>query len=193
MTVTFCYRGKRDYILGADILDYVLQEASISIDASGYDFLVVKKAHGICRISDSSSVDADSGRVAALKIGSQEFSIFETDDKPVLRVVCDESSMSGFFTIDESGSCVNVSSPINNASFARSAVVAFKYLLNSILGNEGRSYLFVRLNMKAIPSASFAIRYARIVAKKFYEGVIVADGNEVGRIYFSEGVSNVGN
>ena len=187
MSEFFLFRGSRDYVLGADMLDFILSECGKDSDIKNFDFVVQRKTNKVCIIKKYGTNLSSKKPVAIFKSADENLQLFETNSEAEVRVSWDEQFMESSFVCMCNTKTVHVSFGKTGASFARSAVVAFKYLLNDCVSESKKSYVFVRLLMNDTLKSDYTITFTRMVAKKFFEGVIKSQGQSVGKIYFSEG------
>lgn len=179
----FYLKGNRDYVHSSNVFDSILDSID---DASPntIDFSLSRMSNKTWYLTSDKTL-ADKGTVIGLyKDSSAFFFICEsemviTDSRPYA-----ESELTKKFSLD--GHSIHIPNNIDDFSFIEKLNAAFKSLLNiSVFPKEATPYLFARLRIDHIPYDGFTIKYRRIVAGTFYEGVLVENKSNLGFIYFS--------
>lgn len=182
MTV-LCKRGRRDYVLGADILEAIHNKIDVPSNAP-CDFIVTRKCHKNISIVESSSGLAPELIVATYKDKEHKFWVIESESEVTQQKPDDEAFAANFF-VNEGLNVVIPTCP-QGFTVARLAVVAFKAALKAAGISSSTRFLLGRLVLKFSLDIPFSIRYSRLVNGKFYEGILSSRSQDVGRIYFSE-------
>lgn len=182
MTTQQLIRGDRDYVLGADILDAILAEFSVGQDWN-FDFVVQRKCKKQFRIvGELTDIPAESV-VGRYQDSSHRLWVIEGQDMLTERVEDDEATLQSYLTWKDQ--MVFAETLPDSFSFSRYCVVGFKTLLNTqVLKDSKNKFLFTRLKVHKQPDFPCGIEYKRCINKRFYEGRIVGDGEQVGEIYF---------
>ncbi len=186
----FCFRGTRDYVLGVDLLDTLLD----GLDGGpvhNLDYVVKHPCRNQgFRVLPRAGAEPAQEMLAlgTFQDASRDLLILP-DGPPVSeRKPCDEATLaqSYLFTPGPHPE-VQVVVAQSGASLARHLVIAFKYLLNTQVVEKPQHYFFTRLRLNSLTLDDFTLRFQRKFAGQFYEGCILHQGEAVGSIYFSGG------
>ena len=186
----FIFRGKRNYVLGADVLDAVLFDFYGSSKTRDLDYLVKYpcKTQGYRLLERASATQLEEMRaMAQLRDENHNVLIMPAGNPVTERCDCTETGMATYFTYDRQNPekpIVHVSQLLTETPFSRTCVAAFKYLLNTCVVLEPRQYLCARLRLKTTDISCFSIQFQRIFAKTFFEGSILIQGQPCGQIFF---------
>ena len=183
MTGGLVFRGGRDYVLAADIIDYVRANLPDGVAKGGYDFNMIRKTAREIALAGVGEDIASGSIVASYKSGGTTFFVREGGRDVTGRMDCDEKAMESSFSLE--GNTIGAPAPSVEASFSRMCVVAFKHVLNTVVRPEAKEhYVLARLMVDEEPEGDFAVRYSRMVGGRFHEGVILDGDRRIGRIYF---------
>ncbi|XPV76173.1 MAG: hypothetical protein ACNI27_16430 [Desulfovibrio sp.] len=181
---SYVFRGSRNYISGADIIDTFLSVHQFASEVSAYDFIMKIK---ISHLYECSTTPPESEEIIATFQSGNEKIFFWESDTPVLeRVEDDEDQITPLLSVNTETQSVSIPAEIPNCDFHRKCVIAYRLLLNStVLEGKNCKHVFVRIRLKEKPKGSFSIAYKRLVAGQFYEGVLLDNNKSVGSIFFT--------
>lgn len=185
-------RGKRDYVLGADILEQALQQMYGHAQTTQLDFTVKQRCitEGCRCVPKSQTTLAEQMQaLALLRDVDHDMVILPCGERVTQHMPCNEATMAEHFvyTQEDGKALVHVAAFPSGEHSLRVCVAAFKYLLNTCVVDTPRKYLFARLQLDFTPLSVFSIRYERLFAHRFHEGRILLEGKVCGAIYFTEG------
>jgi hypothetical protein len=173
---TFQFRGNRDYLHSAAVLDDLLR---IRRDVTNMDLKFHRRTVQQVRYTDEPQAAASA--VAEWSDSSGKLWLVERDEPMIERVPYDEAALVRMFEVDGRA----VESPAHTPGFARAdaMVAAFKHLLQTVHAGIARKYVFVRIRLDHCPGGGFEIRYVRDIGA-FFQGDIGEDGKPIGQIFF---------
>lgn len=186
----FIFRGKRNYVLGADVLDAVLCDLYGNTKTCDLDYVVKHPCttQGY-RLLERAVATPQDEMLAMAQLHDEKHNVLIMSAGNLVneRTDCTESAMAEYFSYDRQNPekpVVHVSQLLDGTPFSRTCVAAFKYLLNACVVPEPRKYLFARLRLKTTDISCFSIQFQRIFAKTFFEGSVMVQGQPCGQIFF---------
>jgi hypothetical protein len=179
MRSQFQFRGKRDYVHGTAILDWLS-----SIDACP-EKLRAEFHHMSARQCDvCESEDANRTLVATYASQGKQQWLYESDEPMVDRHPCNEKDIVTQVRIIDSSAYFEFPN-IEGASFSQSIVAAYKHLLPTLYPDVTRPYVWTAVELDRIPASGHCeVRHRRTLGKRFFEGHIFVDEQPVGKMFF---------
>lgn len=183
-TTTFHFKGKRNYIQGATLFDYIIDNyISRKYEPRDIDFFTNRLTDKNCLILSQKNNDQPPDRIIGqYKDNVSQFFIYETDDRIAQRLPYDETGIRGQCNIEDDKSII--CNDIANYSFMERVIAAYKFLLTSIYGKTYGKFLFARIMLSFIPKGNILIIHERIISNKFFQGTIKHENKEIGSIIF---------
>lgn len=186
----FVFRGKRNYVLGADILNAVLHGFYGHTKTHELDYVVKRpcttSSYRLVAREDATPSE-EIQAIAQLRDIHHHVLIMPEGAPVTERMPCLEKEMATYFSYNTklpNKPIVHVDKLYKGEPFTKTCVAAFKYLLNVCVFHEQRQYLFVRLRLETTDISEFSIQFERIFAKRFFEATISVQGKPCGQIFF---------
>ncbi|MGH8213293.1 MAG: hypothetical protein ACREPP_08725 [Rhodanobacteraceae bacterium] len=174
---TFQFRGNRDYLHSAAVLDDLLRIRHA--DTTNIDLKFHRRT--VQQVSYTDEPQAAPDSVAEWSDSSGKLWLVERAEYITERVPYDEPALVRMFEVDGR----TVKSPPRTPGFtpADAMVAAFKHLLQTVHAGIERKYVFVRIRLDHCPGTAFEIRYVRDIGA-FFQGDIGEDGKVIGQVFF---------
>jgi hypothetical protein len=177
----FSFRSGRNYLQSASVFDFI--QNHLDYESRDIDFEFAKRTESNCAFLSEAPADPEAviGRYSdqqtryfIVENANVITRMEEYDDVPVReasqfieRTVTVPGDLAGFSPIEK-------------------MIAAYKYLLQSLPGNEQKKFVFARVRLSRIPQGDFTITFKRLVSGHFYQGMI-RDGEEnLGFILYGE-------
>ena len=173
---TFQFRGNRDYLHSAAVLDDLLR---IRRDATNIDLKFHRRTVQQVGYTDEPQAAPDS--IAEWSDSRGKLWLVERAERITERIPYDEPALVRMFGVD--GRTVRIPAKTSGFSRADAMVAAFKHLLQTVHAGIERKYVFVRVRLDHLPGGAFEIRYVRDIGA-FFQGDISEDGKVIGQIFF---------
>ena len=171
-------KGNRDYLHGTTIFD-IIQEG---LPSPGKEivFTIKKMSNQLCQVIETSAERSEERLVATYTDQHGERFVYETDEKLTERIPYDEDRIAQAGKIDNQ--TISFAALPQENTFIETIVAGYKYLLNTAVQKE--SYVFAQLEIDYIPTDKISIQYKRLIMKQFYQGDILHNEKQIGKIYF---------
>ncbi len=189
----FVYRGNRDYVLGADVLDAVLAQLYGKKPRPEHvDYQVRKPCH--CesfRLAERKEAKDEENALALYQDKGHDLVILPAGAEVKKRVPCIETQLEPLyqFALQAEFPSVAVADLPKHISLCHALVPSFKCLLQRVFPPQPSMpthYLFARLLLHRMDFCAFSIRFERMFATRYFEGKILVENSPVGFLYFSK-------
>jgi len=177
--VRFVFKASRDYLHSTTVFDHILAEVGGA--PTRIDFKFNRRTDHVCRLTDVKPPGSQPP-VAIYTESGRTLYMVETPALITERVPYDEDGLAANFRVE--GKTIQVPAGIRGNSFIECVVAAYKRLLIGLYGKH--RFAFVRLSLDRIPTGAFQVEFARQLSGDFYQGVVIAEGKPVGRIFFGK-------
>lgn len=176
------FKGKREYLQGASLFDFIQEKLGIEREVQNIDFTMSKMTSVIPELLPKPPEGAINA-IGTYRDAGGEYALFETEVPVTGRVTYDESDVAAGFCV--SGHTIGVT--VGGAySFMECLIAAFKHLLTAVVFvDEKRKYIFLRVVLNRIPAGDFSVSYSRLIGGRFFEGVVCERDDTLGKIYFT--------
>ncbi|MGH9342898.1 MAG: hypothetical protein ACRD19_03955 [Terriglobia bacterium] len=187
LPVDFAFRANRDYVQAPQIFDALLRvfkpRASVSLEIH---HVIRRQIELVFATADEKEA---SGVMANFEYAvGQEVRVIYVRERPGTQITSREP-------YDEDAIIANgvlhgneVHSPRHGqGTFVERVTALNKILLESVLGSQ-HTWWFTKIELERVPTddASLSIKFVTAVGFRLTKSKIIADGTEVGTIYFSE-------
>jgi hypothetical protein len=183
MIKEFYFKGDRDYIQGPTFFDYIIDHyVAGKYSPKNIDFSSTKLTGKICSVVPQSGIIPSDTIIGQYKDDRNKFFVCETEENVTERVPYDESKITEKCII-ENGTII-IPEDIPGFTFMEKVIAGYKFLLTDLYGERYGKYLFARILLDFIPEGRLSIKQMRIISNRFFEGIIIQHGKEIGKIFY---------
>lgn len=188
----FPFRGKREYILVADLLDTTLRRLyGELIYPAVMDLTILQKSRfeGLELVLADEATELQKAQALALYTDAEHrLFLLPHGKESQERVPDNDADIALAFSVHEQKQEIDIPDLRGTqpeCSLARACVIAYKILLQQCQIGSG-VFLFARLKFEGLQPGPLTLRYQRLVGGLFWEGALLQKGCIVGHIYFTK-------